>query len=116
MLLEALEGDISDVQGGTTAEGVHLGAMAGTLDLLQRGLTGIGWIDGVLRLNPKLPQEPQRARVHPEPPPALRGAGTDQGGPRASHLPTPQTPPITIAHRDQLLELAGGETWEAPLA
>jgi hypothetical protein len=57
LLLEALEGDISDVQGGTTAEGVHLGAMAGTLDLLQRGLTGIGWIDGVLRLNPQLPQE-----------------------------------------------------------
>jgi hypothetical protein len=42
LLLEALEGDISDVQGGTTAEGVHLGAMSGTLDLLQRGLTGSG--------------------------------------------------------------------------
>lgn len=33
-------GDIADVQGGTTGEGIHLGAMAGTLDFVQRGLTG----------------------------------------------------------------------------
>ena len=39
--LEALESDIADIQGGTTAEGIHLGAMAGTLDLLQRCYTGL---------------------------------------------------------------------------
>ena len=33
--LEALESDIADVQGGTTGEGIHLGAMAGTVDLLR---------------------------------------------------------------------------------
>jgi trehalose/maltose hydrolase-like predicted phosphorylase len=49
---EALEGDIADVQGGTTGEGIHLGAMAGTLDLVQRGLTGLEARDGVLRLDP----------------------------------------------------------------
>ncbi|MGW2125435.1 hypothetical protein [Streptomyces sp. NPDC001758] len=38
---EALEADIADIQGGTTGEGIHLGAMAGTLDLVQRGLTGL---------------------------------------------------------------------------
>ncbi len=38
---EALRGDIADLQGGTTGEGIHLGAMAGTLDLVQRGLTGL---------------------------------------------------------------------------
>ncbi|WP_338676466.1 glycosyl hydrolase family 65 protein [Streptomyces sp. SCSIO 30461] len=38
---EALLSDVADVQGGTTGEGVHLGAMAGTLDLVQRGITGI---------------------------------------------------------------------------
>ncbi|MCZ4126230.1 glycoside hydrolase family 65 protein, partial [Streptomyces sp. H39-S7] len=31
---EALTGDVADLQGGTTAEGIHLGAMAGTLDLV----------------------------------------------------------------------------------
>ena len=39
--LEALESDVSDTQGGTTAEGIHLGAMAGTLDLLQRDARGL---------------------------------------------------------------------------
>jgi alpha,alpha-trehalase len=53
--LEALESDISDTQGGTTAEGIHLGAMAGTLDLLQRCYTGLEVRDDVLRLNPQLP-------------------------------------------------------------
>jgi trehalose/maltose hydrolase-like predicted phosphorylase len=49
---EALEGDIADVQGGTTGEGIHLGAMAGTLDLVQRGLTGLETRGGALRLDP----------------------------------------------------------------
>ncbi|KUF12900.1 glycoside hydrolase family 65 protein [Streptomyces silvensis] len=49
---EALAGDIADLQGGTTGEGIHLGAMAGTLDLVQRGLTGLETRDGVLRLDP----------------------------------------------------------------
>ena len=34
--LVALESDIGDVQGGTTPEGIHLGVMSGTLDLVQR--------------------------------------------------------------------------------
>ena len=38
---DALESDVADIQGGTTAEGVHLGAMAGTVDLVLRCLTGM---------------------------------------------------------------------------
>ncbi|MFF2652528.1 glycoside hydrolase family 65 protein [Streptomyces sp. NPDC058045] len=49
---EALEGDIADLQGGTTGEGIHLGAMAGTLDLVQRGLTGLASSGGALCLDP----------------------------------------------------------------
>lgn len=49
---EALEGDIADLQGGTTGEGIHLGAMAGTLDLVQRGLTGLETRAGALWLDP----------------------------------------------------------------
>jgi trehalose/maltose hydrolase-like predicted phosphorylase len=49
---EALRGDIADLQGGTTGEGIHLGAMAGTLDLVQRGLTGLETRAGVLSLDP----------------------------------------------------------------
>ncbi|MEU0504280.1 trehalose-phosphatase [Nocardia sp. NPDC005998] len=36
-----LESDIGDIQGGTTAEGIHLAAMAGSIDLLQRCFTGL---------------------------------------------------------------------------
>jgi trehalose/maltose hydrolase-like predicted phosphorylase len=55
--LEALDSDVHDVQGGTTSEGIHLGAMAGTLDLAQRCYTGLELRDGVLRLAPALPPD-----------------------------------------------------------
>jgi alpha,alpha-trehalase len=54
---EALRSDLEDVQGGTTAEGIHLGAMAGTVDLVQRCYTGLELRDDVLWLNPALPDE-----------------------------------------------------------
>jgi beta-phosphoglucomutase family hydrolase len=57
---EALQSDVSDIQQGTTAEGVHLGAMAGTVDLVQRVSTGIEVTGDVLRLNPRLPLELDR--------------------------------------------------------
>ncbi|MEU0130700.1 MULTISPECIES: glycosyl hydrolase family 65 protein [unclassified Streptomyces] len=54
---EALIGDVADIQGGTTEEGIHLGAMAGTLDFVQRGMTGLETRDDALWLAPAtLPQ------------------------------------------------------------
>ena len=38
---EVLRSDVADVQGGTTAEGIHLAAMAGSVDLLERCFTGL---------------------------------------------------------------------------
>lgn len=57
LFTEALQSDVNDIQQGTTAEGIHLGAMAGTVDLVQRVSTGIEVKNDVLRLNPELPQE-----------------------------------------------------------
>jgi alpha,alpha-trehalase len=54
---EALASDVHDVQGGTTAEGIHLGAMAGTVDLAQRCYTGLETREDVLWLNPSLPEK-----------------------------------------------------------
>jgi trehalose/maltose hydrolase-like predicted phosphorylase len=51
--LVALESDVGDVQGGTTQEGIHMGVMAGTLDLIQRGYMGSEIRDGVLYFDPK---------------------------------------------------------------
>ncbi len=53
--LVALESDIGDVQGGTTKEGIHMGVMSGTLDLMQRAYPGAEIRDGVLHFEPRLP-------------------------------------------------------------
>jgi trehalose/maltose hydrolase-like predicted phosphorylase len=60
---EALHSDIEDIQGGTTSEGIHLGAMAGTVDLIQRAHTGLELRDGVLWFNPVLPYELDDVRL-----------------------------------------------------
>jgi trehalose/maltose hydrolase-like predicted phosphorylase len=57
---QALATDAADTQGGTTTEGIHLGAMAGTVDLLQRCYTGLEVRDDALWLNPMLPDELER--------------------------------------------------------
>jgi trehalose/maltose hydrolase-like predicted phosphorylase len=63
---DALRSDIDDIQGGTTHEGIHLGAMAGTVDLMQRCHTGLDMRDGVLWFDPSLPNELSnvRLRIH----------------------------------------------------
>jgi trehalose/maltose hydrolase-like predicted phosphorylase len=53
--LVALRSDVDDIQGGTTKEGIHLGVMAGTLDVVQRYYAGIQIRDGVLCFDPLLP-------------------------------------------------------------
>lgn len=60
---DALKSDVTDIQGGTTPEGIHLGAMAGTVDVIQRCHTGIEMRDGVLWFNPCLPEDLQEIRL-----------------------------------------------------
>lgn len=52
---KALISDFHDIQGGTTAEGIHLGAMAGTVDLIHRCYTGMEFKKECLYFNPQLP-------------------------------------------------------------
>ncbi|WP_329361798.1 glycoside hydrolase family 65 protein [Streptomyces sp. NBC_00669] len=59
---QSLLGDVADLQGGTTGEGIHLGAMGGTLDLVQRCLTGLELRGGALHLDP-VPL-PELSRFH----------------------------------------------------
>ena len=54
---DALESDIKDIQGGTTREGIHLGAIVGTVDLILRCYSGIENRCEVLCFNPSLPSE-----------------------------------------------------------
>jgi trehalose/maltose hydrolase-like predicted phosphorylase len=54
---DALQSDVMDSQHGTSAEGIHLGAMAGTVDQVLRVSTGIEVKGDVLLFNPELPPE-----------------------------------------------------------
>ena len=53
--LVALRSDADDIQGGTTKEGIHMGVMSGTLDLVQRCYAGAHVRDGALYFDPRLP-------------------------------------------------------------
>jgi alpha,alpha-trehalase len=111
---QALESDVADVQGGTTPEGIHLGAMAGTVDLLQRGYAGLETRGDVLWFGPALPKELQalefeihyrghrlQVRITPE---RLR----------LSTIPS-EVAPIRVGFGDEVVELSPGSTAEWPL-
>ena len=106
---EALRSDVEDIQQGTTAEGVHLGAMAGTVDLIQRVSTGIEVKNDVLHLNPELPQELNqldmqiRYRGHSLDLRLTRDALTIRGH-------DSRFPPISLCVDGCQYELAGGTT------
>lgn len=61
--VKALHADVSDIQGGTTAEGIHLGAMAGTVDLVQRCFTGLTVNGGGLRFDPVMTDKLRRMKM-----------------------------------------------------
>jgi len=113
--LEALDSDIKDIQGGTTPEGIHLGAMAGTVDLVRRCYAGIETRDDVLRLGPRLPRE--LTTLHLE----LRYRGHQgieircaQDRVRVS-LPRSAAVPIRVVIRGQAATIQPGGAWEAAL-
>lgn len=106
---EALQSDVSDIQQGTTQEGIHLGAMAGTVDLVQRVSTGMEMAGDVLRFNPQLPEELERLdlrvryRGHTLDVRVTRDTLTVRGHPT-------HAAPITLAFRDEQRRLSRGGT------
>ncbi|MFT4468743.1 HAD-IA family hydrolase [Arthrobacter sulfonylureivorans] len=54
---DALDADLDDTQGGTTRTGIHLGAMAGTIDVVQRSFAGLRMSSDTLVFHPRLPAE-----------------------------------------------------------
>ena len=55
--LNALRGDVADLRAGTTKEGIHLGAAAASVDLVQRVYTGLELRDDTLSFDPAFPAE-----------------------------------------------------------
>jgi alpha,alpha-trehalase len=111
---QALESDVADVQGGTTSEGIHLGAMAGTVDLLQRGYAGLETRGDVLWFDPALPKELQTLEfeIH------YRGhrlmVRITSERLRLSTIPS-EVAPIRVGFGDEVVELTPGSTAEWPL-
>jgi alpha,alpha-trehalase len=109
LFTEALRADLQDVQGGTTPEGIHLGAMAGTVDLIKRAYTGIELRDETLWFNPNLPEELNCLRMHIR----YRGHSLE------IHVTTGmliissrkcEAPPVRIGFKDDTHILRGGES------
>ncbi len=63
LFASALRSDLEDSQGGTTPEGIHLGAMAGTVDLIERGYTGMELRQDALVFNPALPPQLKALKI-----------------------------------------------------
>ncbi|MFC6175931.1 glycoside hydrolase family 65 protein [Companilactobacillus huachuanensis] len=57
LFYEALTSDYYDIQGGTTAEGIHLGVMGATLNLVTSFFAGIDYRGEVLDINPNMPKQ-----------------------------------------------------------
>lgn len=52
---QALESDLHDIQGGTTQEGIHVGVMAGTIDLVLRCYAGLAISEDRICFRPNVP-------------------------------------------------------------
>lgn len=59
---DALAADLDDTQGGTTQEGIHLGAMAGTIGIITRAIAGLQVEADTLSFTPRLPSGLRRAQ------------------------------------------------------
>ena len=112
---EALVADLDDTQGGTTREGIHLGAMSGTIDIVVRCFAGLQTEANALVFAPRLPSHLGKAefQVH------YRGHLIDValGAERLVIQLQPSTaPPVRVGVAGRYVALAGGDREEFLLA
>jgi alpha,alpha-trehalase len=103
-----LDSDIADIQGGTTPEGIHVGAMAGSVDLVQRCYLGIGTRGNVLHFDPAFPPELHciKVRLHYRNQTLEVEADHDRLEIRSGVYTTRS---ITVAYRGHYRDLAPGD-------
>ena len=109
--VEALESDLGDVQGGTTKEGIHMGVMSGTLDLLQRYYVGSDVRDGILYFAPTVLDRLDGLAF------SMQFRATPLRVSIAGHeltvhaMPEGFRGPIRIGVGDEVRELGAGDSW-----
>ncbi|WP_206447735.1 beta-phosphoglucomutase family hydrolase [Agrococcus sp. KRD186] len=112
---EALVADLDDTQGGTTREGIHLGAMSGTIDIVIRAFAGLRTEANALTFDPRLPAHLGRACFQV----GYRGHRIDvsvRTDLLSVCLQPCNAPPVRIGVTGRYALLAGGEAREFPLA
>ena len=111
---QAIDADLDDSQGGTTQEGIHLGAMAGSIDAILRCYVGVATREGALWFNPSLPPDLEGTRFEL----AYRGhqvrveAAPDRL--RVALAPGP-APPVRIGVVRTLTTMGAGESRDFPI-
>ena len=110
MFREALSADLDDVQGGTTAEGIHLGAMAGSIDIVQRCYTGMEPRAHVLHFNPSLPEPVARLSMRIRYRRQTLDVEIDREVLRITSRQFTAAP-ITVAYRGQFREMSPGDSY-----
>ncbi len=115
LFTQALDSDLADTQGGTTREGIHLGAMAGTVGLILRCYGGLETRGDVLWLDPVLPPELPRAAFEL----LYRGqpVGVEITPQRLRlRLHPCAAAPIRVGVRGKVTTLSAGQVHDVPLA
>ena len=108
---QALDSDLEDLQGGTTAEGIHAGAMAGTVDLVQRCYVGLETRARTLHFNPVLPEGLTCVHVKLRYRRQILDITVTHDILRiSSQLFTAS--PVSVAYRGHFRDVAPGETYE----
>ncbi|MCK5163666.1 MAG: glycoside hydrolase family 65 protein, partial [Desulfobacula sp.] len=104
----ALETDMVADRTGSTREGIHLAAMSGCIDILQRGYAGLEIRSDILILNPLLPKSINRICFHIR----YRNHWLDleitQADVRVTSL-TSRARPIMVMIKDEIIRLYPGK-------
>lgn len=111
---EALSADLDDTQGGTTRAGIHLGAMAGTIDVVQRSFAGLRITSDALLFAPKMPKGIRTVSFHVRYRDHLLAISLEHGKLTVSAAPG-DAPAICLQVGSERVTLGAGDTQQFTL-
>ena len=100
----------------TTQEGIHMGVMSGTVDLMQRAYPGTEIRDGILHFQPKLPAAVEQVAFRMQYQRTPLQVTLDHGRLTIALHPDGAGGPIRIGVSDEVRELCPGDTATYELA
>ncbi len=106
---EALDADLDDTQGGTTRAGIHLGAMAGSIDVVQRSFAGLRITRDALDFTPRLPAQLHEVTFQVRYRDQLLSVRLETGRLQVSAAPGDAAPVLVRVGAEQALLRAGQE-------